>query len=132
GQALSVARADLDRAIELRDGAAAALDGLDAEVAEAARAIASSLAPAASLPAIEDWLARRGKALDAREAVRSAEQDLRAAQLDAAASTERLRTALGRSGLSQGPDVSFDMLLANAQTALDRESELRRLRAELD
>src|SRR5690606_19034601 len=50
----------------------------------------------------------------------------------AAASTERLRTALGRSGLSQGPDVSFDMLLANAQTALDRESELRRLRAELD
>ncbi|CAH1662403.1 ATP-binding protein [Chelatococcus asaccharovorans] len=133
GQALAVARDDLDRAVELRDRTAAALDGLDAEVAEAVHAIAPSLASAPSLPALEDWLARREKALDARETVRSAEQDLRAAQLDAGAATERLRTALGRAGgLPQELDAGFDALLANAQAALDREAELRRLRAELD
>ncbi|WP_454659095.1 AAA family ATPase [Bosea beijingensis] len=132
GQALAVAQADLDRAVELRDRAAAALDSLDAEVAKAVDAIAPSLASAPSLPAIEDWLARREKALDAREAVRSAEQDLRAAQQDAGAATERLRNALGRAGVAQEPDAGFDALLANAQAALDREAELRRLRAELD
>ncbi|MFD2029384.1 ATP-binding protein [Ancylobacter dichloromethanicus] len=132
GQALAVAQADLDRAVELRDRAAAALDGLDAEVAKAVDAIAPSLASAPSLPAIEDWLARREKALDAREAVRSAEQDLRAAQQDAGAATEQLRTALGRARLAQEPDAGFDVLLANAQAALDREAELRRLRADLD
>jgi uncharacterized protein YhaN len=132
GQALAVAQADLVRTVELRDRGAAALGGLDAEVAEAVRAMAPSFVPAPSLPELEDWLARREKALDAREAVRSAERDLHAAQSDAGTATDRLRAALGRAGLLHEPDAGFDALLTIAQAALDREAELRRLRAELE
>ncbi|MGC0321103.1 uncharacterized protein YhaN [Bradyrhizobium sp. USDA 326] len=132
GQALAVTRADLERAVELKDGAAAALGHLDVAVAEAVLAMTTSFVSVPSLPEIEDWLARRERALEAREAVRTAARDLRAAQSDAGAATERLRAALARTGRLQEADADFDALLANAEAALDREAELRRLRAELD
>ncbi|WP_245283231.1 AAA family ATPase [Bradyrhizobium sp. WSM2793] len=132
GQALAVTRADLERAVELKDGAAAALGRLDVEVAEAVRTMTTSFVSVPSLPELEDWLVRRERALEAREAVRNAEQDLRAAQSDAGAATQRLRAALGRAGRLQESDADFDALVASAQAALDREAELCRLRAELD
>lgn len=132
GQALAVARADLACAAELEMGAAAALARLDAEVAEAFRAMAPGLDRVPSLPGLEDWLARRGRALEARDAVRSAERDLRAAQSDAGAARERLGAALGRAGRQPAPDAGFEILLAEAQAILDREAELRHLRSEME
>jgi len=130
-QALTVAQADLERAVELRESAAAALGALDAEVTGAARAIASGSALGSSLPELEDWLGRRDETLAAREVVRRAERDLRAAQSDAAAATDRLRSALGCVGLAQDHNMGFDGLLADAQATLDREAALRRRRSEL-
>ncbi|HMO30541.1 ATP-binding protein, partial [Enterovirga sp.] len=131
GQALAVARADLARAAELEEGAAAALARLDAEVAQAIRAMVPGIDPIPSLPGLEDWLARRDRALEAREAVRRAERDLRAAQADAGAARDRLRAALGRIGHG-APEAGFEAWLAEAQAVLDREAELRHLRSDLE
>jgi uncharacterized protein YhaN len=130
-QALAVAHADLERAIELKDAAAAALARLEAEVTEAVHAMSSSFASLPSLPELEGWLTRRERALEAGKTVRSAERDVHQAQSDAAAATARLRAALNRVGQPE-PEADFNALLANAQSLLDREADLRRLRANLD
>ena len=132
GQALTVARADLERAIELKDAAVAALGDLDAQVANAVRAMSPSPILSPLLPELEDWLALRVEALESRDAVRDAERDVLAAQVDADAAMARLHAALGRAGQPQKPDADFDTLLANAQALLDQETELRRLRANLE
>lgn len=132
GQAIALARADLERAVELKDAAVAALADLDAEVADAVLAMSPSPVLSPSLPELEDWLARREKALESRDAVRDAERDVFAAKVDADAATARLRGALGRAGLAQEPEADFDTLLPNAQAQLDRATELRRLRANLE
>ncbi len=131
GRALAVAQADLDRAAELKDGAAGALSGLDTQVEAAVRFMWPSLAASLTLVELEAWLGRRDKALEAREAARSADRDLRAAQTDAAAAQDRMRVALDRAGVPHEADGGFDALLATAQAALDREAEVQRLRAEL-
>lgn len=130
-QALDVARADLKRSVELKDRAAAALAKLDGEIKSAAHIIAQDLAQS-SLPELEDWLSLRQRALEAREAVQSAEQDLLAARADAEEVTNNIRTALHRAAIEHQPDAEFEALLALAQSVLDREAELRLLRSELD
>ncbi|CEJ11056.1 hypothetical protein BN1110_01342 [bacterium YEK0313] len=130
--ALAMAEAELARAAELADRAAGALHALDMAVADAARAMSPCFAPAPALPVLEDWLSRRKSALEAREALRSAERDLRAIVAEAAAETDRLCAAVGRAGLAIAPDAGFDAVLSAAQEALDGEAELRRLRAERD
>ncbi|GAA0033955.1 MULTISPECIES: YhaN family protein [Bradyrhizobium] len=64
GQALAVTRADRERAVELKDRAAAALGRLDVEVAEAVRTMTTSFVSAPFLPELEDWLVRRERALE--------------------------------------------------------------------
>jgi uncharacterized protein YhaN len=131
-QALAVAQADLDRTVELKDRAVAVVGNLDADVAQAASSMAASFVAAPALPDLEDWLAHRDEALDAREALRTAERDLRSAQSDAREERERLRTSLNRAGFVQKPDAEFRVLLANAQAALDHQAELRRLLREME
>ena len=130
--AFALAKADLARASELAEDAAGALRQLDIAVADAARGISSCFVPAPSLPVLEDWLAARKNALEAREAARSAERALRAIEADARSRMEGLAAALGRAGLAAVPDADLDAALSLAQAALDREAELRRLRAERD
>lgn len=132
GQALAVAEADLTRAVELAEQAAAALGTIEAEIAAGTHTIISCFPKSPSLSELDVWLSRRDKALDARVALQTAERDICAAEDDAAAAAERLATAMTAAGLSPASNDSFDAMLGSAQTSLDREAERRRLRLELD
>ncbi|MGO3931376.1 ATP-binding protein [Rhodopseudomonas pseudopalustris] len=132
GQALALARADHDRAVELSERAATALAAIDVEIAAAVQPIASHFAKPPSLPDIDAWISRREKALEASATVRTAERDIRNADADGTTAAKRLAAAITAAGLPPASDVSFDAMLASAQTTLDREAELRRLRGEVD
>lgn len=132
GQVLAVARADLSRAVELCERAATTLAAIDADIAAATQPVTSCFAKPPSLTALDAWFGRRDKALEARAAMQTAERDMRAAADDAAATAHRLAAAMAATGVPPTSDGSFDAMLAGAQTALDREAELRRLHIELD
>ncbi|MGH6714003.1 MAG: AAA family ATPase [Bradyrhizobium sp.] len=129
GQTLAIAAAELKRSTELEDGATAALQSIRDEIAAAARTMSSSFADGSTLTDLEDWLARREKALEVREAVLAAERDLREAKADAQEAQDRLKAALDGAGSAYDADVGFDGLLTAAQIILDRGSEVRALRA---
>ena len=129
GQSLPIAAAELTRALELRDAAATAVQSIRDEIAAAVRAMAPSFADDVALADVEGWLARREKVLEIREAVLTAERDLREAKVDEQETYERLKTALDGVDLSYDPEVGFEGLLGVAQTILDREGETRVLRA---
>ncbi len=131
GQALIVAEADLKRAAELSEAAARILQALDEQVADAIRVTVPSLVVPLSLSEFEDWLARRDKALEAREAALIAERDLRAAQSEVREAVDRLKAALEEAGATCEADAGFDTLLAHAQEKVDRAAEVRRLRTTL-
>ncbi|MEH6953033.1 AAA family ATPase (plasmid) [Nitrobacter sp. NHB1] len=132
GQVLALARADRDRAVELSERSATALAAIDVDIAADVQPIASHFAKAPSLPDVDAWINRREKALEANAAVRTAERDMRNANADGAAAVTRLTAAMTVAGLPPASDASFDAMLARAQTTLDREAELRRLRGEVD
>lgn len=131
GQALAVAQADLARALELAETAAAALAGIDAEIAQTVHVMVPSWSPVPTLPELEDWLSRRERALEALEAVRAAERDLDAAQADAREARTQLSAALARAGFCAAEEADVGALLAEAQAGLESEAQLRRLYAEL-
>lgn len=131
-QALAIVKAERDRAIELRDVAATAMLGLQREIAAAADVTCAAPSNSMSLPQFEAWLGRRDKALEARALVRASESDLREADADAVAVRDRLAKALDAAGLPQGADVAVEALLAAGQGAIDREVELKALRASVD
>lgn len=131
-QALAIAKAEGHRAIELRDLATTAMQGLQREIAAAVATTCPALSDSMPLPQFEAWLGRRDKALEARALVRAAESDLREAVADAAAVRDRLATALAAAGLPQGTDAGFEALLVAGQGAIDREVELKALRASVD
>ncbi|SEG69224.1 ATP-binding protein [Bosea lathyri] len=131
-QALAIARAECDRAIELRDVATTALQGLRREIAAAVAVTCPALSDSMPLSQFEAWLGRRDKALEARALVHAAESDLREAEADAVAVRDRLAAALSTAGLPQGTDAGFEALLVAGQGAIDREVELKALRASMD
>ncbi|MBX9909280.1 MAG: AAA family ATPase [Beijerinckiaceae bacterium] len=131
-QALAIVKAECHRAIELRDVATTALHGLQREIAAAVATTCPALSDSMPLPQFEAWLGRRDKALEARALVRAAESDLREAAADAEAVRDRLATALTAAGLPQGTDAGFEALLVAGQGAIDREVELKALRASVD
>lgn len=129
GQSLTIAAAELTRVIEVRDAAAAAVQSVRDQIATAARTMATSFSDDVTLSDLEGWLARREKALEAREAVLMAERDLRESKADAEEAHDRLKGALDGAGLSYDPESGFDGLLTAAQVILDHEGEIRSLRA---
>ena len=131
-QALAIAKAECHRAIDLRDVATTAKQGLQGEIAADIAVTCPALSDSISLPQFEAWLGRRDKALEARALVRAAQSDLREAEADAVAVRDRLAAALNAAGLPQSADVGFEALLAAGQGAIDREAELKSLRANVD
>lgn len=131
-QALAIAKAECDRAIELRDVATTALQGLQREIAAAIAATCPALSDSMPLPQFESWLGRRDMALEVRALVRAAESDLREAEADAMAMRDRLAAALSAAGLPQDAEARFEALLAAGQGAIDRVVELKALRARVD
>lgn len=131
-QALAIAEAECHRAIELRDVATTAMQGLQREIATAVTATCPALSDGMPLPQFEAWLGRRDKALDVRALVRAAEGDLREAEADAAIVRDRLAAALEATGLPRGTDAGFEELLVAGQVVIDREVELKALRASVD
>lgn len=131
-QALAIVKAECHRAIELRDVAATALQGIQLEIASAVAATCAALPDNLALPQFEAWLDRRDKALEARALVHAAESDLREAEADAVAVRDRLAAALSTAGLPQGTDAGFEALLVAGQGAIDREVELKALRVSVD
>lgn len=131
-QTLALAEADLSRARELLDVSRATMQRLLEEIAGVIRTITPGLPDDMPLPRFATWLARRAAALEVWTSVRGAERDLREAEADAKAVRQRLTTALGAAGIPHDADASFEMLLAAAQVAIDREAELRALRGTVE
>lgn len=129
GQSLTIAAAELTRALELKDAAAAAAQSIRNEIAASVRAMSTSFADDVALTEVEGWLARREKVLEMRGAVLTAERDLREAKADEQEAHDRLKTVLDGIGLSYDPESGFEGLLGAAQAILDGEGETRALRA---
>ena len=127
-QMLAVVEADLSRARELRDVSRATMQRFLEEIAAVIRSITPELPDDMPLPQLDAWLTRRAKVLDVWTSVRGAERDLREAEADAKAAREGLTTALVAGGIPYDADASFEMLMATAQAAIDREAELKVLR----
>jgi uncharacterized protein YhaN len=132
GQSLAVTTAELTRAIELKDAVATAMQLIRDEIAAAVRTMAASFADDVALTDVESWLARRQKVLETREAVLTAERDLREAEADAREAHDRLKAAVDGAGVSYDSESGFDDLLTAAQLILDREANIRALRASAD
>lgn len=124
-QSLALATAELDRAEELRAAAASELDRPHQEIGASARAIAPALE--GDLCQLEAWLDRRDTALELREALRAAEREWRAAEDDAKVVSDELKKALSTAAIPAEPDAELQTIIAVAQGALDRETELRGL-----
>jgi uncharacterized protein YhaN len=131
-QALAMVKAECHRAVELRDVATTAMQGLQREIAAAVAVTCPALSDSMSLSQFEAWLGRRDKALEARALVRAVESDLREADADAVAVRYKLTVALDAAGLPQGADARLEALLVAGQGAIDREVELKALRASVD
>lgn len=131
-QALAIAKAECHRAIELRDVATTAMQGLQREIAAAVAVANPALPDSMSLPQFESWLGLRDKALEAIALVRAAESDFRETEADAVAVRDRLAAALGAAGLPHDADAGFQALLVAGQVAIDREVEMKALRVNVD
>jgi len=81
-----------------------------------------------TLGQIRSWLDRREQALRIRAELRRARRDRRDAAAGLAAAHDRLAEALRRLGHRVDPDTPLDRLLDQAQSTLDRQAELDRLR----
>jgi uncharacterized protein YhaN len=111
------------RAQEEFDKAALRLQRIEARVA----AIITPLASGATLEALRTWLARRDKALEARDALQQAERDRRDADADAAALRQHLLAALQAAGLAPDAAATLGALRIAAQGVLDRARERKAL-----
>ncbi len=127
-KALKLVQSDLVRAEELHAKALADTQELTGQIAETISALSPDLPSDWTLQHLEAWLICRERALEARGERRTATRDLQEAQNDADAIRERLTAALSTLKLSFAPDAEEATLAATAQTALDHETELKRLR----
>lgn len=129
---LKVGQSDLARAEEARAQALTDVEAIKRDIAKAIGTLSASLPPDWTLPQLEGWLARREKALEARSTIGKAERDMQQAQNDANVQVLRLAAALRALNLSLAVDADETALVAMAQTALDGETEYRRLQQDLE
>jgi uncharacterized protein YhaN len=128
-RSLARAEADAKRAAELRITAAAALQGVNDEIAAA---VAPFLPGSVSVDQFEAWLAKRDKALETNEQLQQSRRELRDAEAYTADARQRLISALDAAGMPHDPDASVDALRAMAQAMLDGETQLTALRTEAE
>ncbi|MEP9367396.1 AAA family ATPase [Xanthobacter sp. VNH20] len=126
-QALAVTEAELKRAVELRDAAAAIAQAQEHAVSDAVRAMAPSLAETMALPGLEQWLAHREKALQAHVDLREATQERDEVRADVVETARQVLAGLTAAGLIPPADAALDVLLALAEEAVDRSAALREL-----
>ncbi|HEX5418863.1 MAG TPA: AAA family ATPase [Gammaproteobacteria bacterium] len=131
-QRLRLVRADAAGVRQSREAAAGELARIKAEISAAVRAISPALPQDLSLPGLEAWLERREKALDTRTALKQAERDFEAARACGEETRKQLAEALDSAGVPYDADASIHALMAAAQAALDRETELKALRRAIE
>jgi len=124
---LAVCEAELAQAREFLAAAMACRRDLVDAVAATVGTISPDLPAAMTAEQLEDWLARRGRALEARDELRRAERDLQEAETGAATARATLAGALDAAGVSHPPEAGFDALMASAAVAVERDTELRSL-----
>jgi uncharacterized protein YhaN len=129
-QSLAVAEADLAGAETLLAARTAEATRLRARVAASVATMTLAMPADLSLAHLQTWLDRRQKALEAWTSLRQVEGDLRDAEADGRAACDKIRGALALAGAVHDPNAGYDTLLAAAQSAIDREANLRALRAQ--
>jgi uncharacterized protein YhaN len=125
---LAVVEADLAHRNELLEAAQANRESVVDEIATALAAIVPPLPANFTVAKLEAWLTRREKALEMRAGLTQAESDLALAEADISAARTALSGALEALSVPCVPEADFDALLADAQSTLDRETELKALR----
>lgn len=128
---LASVNADLGAARDGRNAASMELEGIQRETAAAIRAMTPTLPENWSLPKLEAWLERRNKALESLAAVKKADHDVREAEQDGEKIRRKLIDAASATSIDFEADASADTLISVLQTVIDRETELRTLRAEV-
>lgn len=128
---LASVNADLGAARDGHNAASMELEGIQREIAAAIRAMAPTLPENWSLPKLEAWLERRNKALESLAAVKKADHDVREAEQDGENIRRKLIDAASATSIDFEADASADTLISVLQTVIDRETELRTLRAEV-
>jgi len=131
GEECAKAEADLGSTAKRLDAARQARATIGAAFAGALAAITPPLPESMTLAQLEAWLARRDKALEARASLRDTARELDEAGRDIAAAQRTLAAALDAAAVPHEADAGWMALLAAAQSALDREAELKDLRTAL-
>lgn len=130
-RSLDMTSADLERAQRRHD--AAERDCRDVEAHVAVRLAAFVGVPCdAPLAAIESFLAKRERALDARGLLRAAQADRAAATMVATATREHLAEALAALGASLPPEASLGAAVAAAYGVQEKLRAVRALRERVE
>ncbi|MGO4836898.1 hypothetical protein AB4144_32100, partial [Rhizobiaceae sp. 2RAB30] len=133
-KSLVLVEAALAEKLEAKSIVEVGLLAVKEEIAAATKTMSPDLPHDMGPTELEGWLFRREQVLEAARLQRQAEREAREAEEDGKALAERLAAALSSAGISYWPNVSADMLMAEAQSALDRQAEhaaLARRNAEL-
>ncbi|MER9333091.1 MULTISPECIES: AAA family ATPase [unclassified Mesorhizobium] len=131
-QAAVVMDADIARAQELLQAARTDFQRINDEIAEAFLRIAPGFQADGSPERLEAWLGSRDLALEALSTLRAAERDRQAAKADGVAAGDRLKAAFAAVGASYDSNASFETLVAFAQALVDRASEIKQFRRDLE
>lgn len=127
-KSFKIAQSDLVRAEELYAQTVAEAEKLARDLAKAMTALSPMLPPDWSLAQLEAWIAGRKKALEARVALRTAEWDLEQAQKDSRVARERLAASLEPLHAPLPADAEEAALVAAAQSVVDQDAQMKRLR----
>jgi uncharacterized protein YhaN len=123
-QSLAEAQAAHKRANALKIECGESRDSILKEIATAIARMDPTLAKSSmTLTGLEEWLAKREKAIETQQEVEAAEQDVRAAVEDGKEAVLRLSKALKASGVQRDLKDGFDALLAIGRETLDQHAK---------
>lgn len=117
--------------LQARSAAEGEVRSVREAIAAVLAAVSAALPGDMGLPHLEDWLRRREETLEAWRLLRQAERDLGEAIADGRALAGRLMRALDEARVCYPADATPDMLVASAQSALDKGAERATLRRRL-
>ena len=132
-QSLAEAQAAHKRANALKIECGESRDSILKEIASAIARMNPILAKSSmTLSGLEEWLAKREKAIETQQEVEAAEQDVRAAVEDGKEAVLRLSKALKASGVQRDIKEGFDALLAIGRETLDQNTKRRAVRNSIE